>query len=135
MQKVILKLRIASLLLISAGYGWAGGHYIPADSVLSAYIFQVIILTILIILSIRFLGTSTSDGAKKLGSTTGLTIFVTLSLLINIANIIHGSLYANKVSFGSHNSFADLVPIVFIITGATLWLFTLTEKNKLKMNV
>jgi hypothetical protein len=127
MQKVILKLRIASLLLISAGYGWAGGHYIPVDSPLPAYLFQLIILSILIILCIRFLSSSEPGSMKKHTSKRGLTIFASLSLLVNIANVIHGSLYSNKSSFGSHNSFADLVPIGLIMTGATLWLFTLTQ--------
>jgi hypothetical protein len=127
-QKVALKLRITSLLLISAGYGWAGGHYIPANSVLPAYIFQLIILSILIVLGSRYLGLSESDNVKKRGARNGLTIFAALSLFANIVNVIHGSLSANKFSFGSHNSFADLVPIVLIISGTSLWLIALTKK-------
>ena len=128
MKKNNLKLRIASIILISAGYGWAGGHYIPSDSPAAAYIFQLIIITILLILCIGFLNLSENGRLRSHWPIRGLSIFTALSLLINIANIIHGAFYSGKSSFGSHNSFADLVPIGLIITGAILWLITLFQK-------
>jgi hypothetical protein len=54
----------------------------------------------------------------------GLTIFSLITLIINVLNIVHGAISSGKNSFGSHNSFADLVPIGLIIAGAVLWLVT-----------
>ena len=112
MKKYLSRIRSASIILISAGYGWAGGHYIPLNAPLLAYGFQFVIIAIILIL-----GT---------GSVKGFTIFASLSLLINILNIIHGAFNSGKDSFGSHNTFADLVPIGLIIMGAVLWLTTLS---------
>jgi hypothetical protein len=118
-------IRCASIILISAGYGWAGGHYIPVNSSILAYAFQFIIIGILLILGIRFLSLTENEKHKRNWSVKGLSIFSALSLLINILNIVHGAYNSDIHSFGSHNSFADLVPIVLIIIGTGLWLSTI----------
>jgi hypothetical protein len=125
MKKYLYGIRSAAIILISAGYGWAGGHYIPANSPIIAYSFQFIIITILLILGIRFLSLSENEKHKRNWSITGLTIFSSLSLLINVLNIVHGAYNSDKASYGSHNTFADLVPISIIIIGTVLWLITL----------
>ena len=51
---------------------------------------------------------------------TALNIFAALTLVVNVANVIRGA--ANGSPFGSHNSFADLVPIGFIVIGDVIWL-------------
>lgn len=112
-------LRIAALFLMTAGYGWAGGHFIPANAPFWAYLFQFAVLLILLTFAIGFL----RPAARW--STLGLTIFAALTLLINAANIIRGA--TNSSSFGSHNSFADLVPIGLIIFGDALWLLTILQ--------
>jgi hypothetical protein len=120
MEKYLHKIRIVSVILLAAGYGWAGGHYIPADSNLLAYFFQFAVISI-----IAGLGMNYTRYAK------GLTIFSLITLVINILNIIHGFFSSGKNSFGSHNTFADLVPVLLIIGGSVLWLLTLTfKKNK-----
>jgi hypothetical protein len=111
--------RLAALFLITAGYGWAGGHFIPANAPFWAYLFQFAVLLILLTFAIGFL----RPAARW--STRGLTIFAALTLLINAANIIRGA--TNSGSFGSHNSFADLVPIGLIIFGDALWLLTILQ--------
>ena len=115
MRKYLSQIRSAAIILISAGYGWAGGHYIPLNAPLLAYGFQFVIIAIILIL-----GT---------GSVKGFTIFASLSLLINILNIIHGAFSSDKTSFGSHNTFADLVPIGLIMMGAILYLTTLSPAS------
>ena len=110
---------IAAVMLLSAGYGWAGGHYIPADSNFPAYLFQFVVLSIVIWLGINFTRYNR-----------GLTIFSIISLVINILNIVHGAVSTDKNSFGSHNTFADLVPILIIIGGAALWLLSVILKKR-----
>jgi hypothetical protein len=131
MGRNIFKARIVSIILIAIGYGWAGGHYIPVNSPPIAYAFQLIVIIILLILGVRFLSLPETEKNKSHWSIRGLSIFSIISLLINIANIIHGAMNEGKASFGSHNSFADLVPIGLIIMGTCLWLTTLPiQKQK-----
>ncbi len=121
-------IRSAAIILIATGYGWAGGHYISSNAVPVAYIFQVVVIAFLLLFGIKYLSTSQVEQSRRKLAVIGLTIFSVLSLLANIFNIIHG--IHNKTSYGSHNSFADLVPIVIIITGTSLWLFGMVRKTK-----
>ena len=118
-----LTLRLWSILLLAAGYGWAGGHFIPGDAPLWAYAFQFCMLLVLFLLATGFLkavagGVTSSRGLRR--NSIGLTIYAALTLLINIANIVRGS--GQDVHYGSKNTFADLVPIGLIIAGDLLWL-------------
>ena len=124
------KLRIAAIILISAGYGWAGGHYIPANSPVVAYSFQFIIITFLLLASIKYLSTNEIERQQSNWSVIALSIFSILSLVVNILNIIHGAYTTDPNSYGSHNTLADLVPIGFIILGTLLWISTMFRKGK-----
>ena len=118
-------LRCAALILLAAGYGWAGGHFIPAGSSPWAYGFQGIILLLLLIFGVGFLTAAVGAPAapKRLRwNTRALSIFAGLTLMINIANILQGA--TGKSAYGSHNSFEDLVPIGMIIAGDVIWLLT-----------
>jgi hypothetical protein len=118
MKEYLHKTRIASVILMAAGYGWAGGHYIPADSNLLAYLFQFAVISLIAVLGMNY-----TRYIK------GLTVFSFITLIINISNIVHGLVSSDKNSFGSHNTFADLVPIILIIGGSVLWLLTVTFKK------
>ena len=126
----VYKIRIASILLISAGYGWAGGHYIPVNSPITAYLFQIVIILILLVLGIKFFTLPENEKNNNNRTIKSLSIFSALSLVINILNIVHGFFNYNPNSFGSHNTFADLVPISIIIIGTALWLLTLIKNKK-----
>jgi len=124
MKSTIYKIRCTSIIIISAGYGWAGGHYIPVNSSILAYSFQFVILLILVVLGIKFFSLPENEKNKNNRTVKGLTIFSALSFVINILNIIHGFFNHDLNSFGSHNSFVDLVPISIIIAGTGLWLLS-----------
>jgi len=126
----VYKIRSASILLISAGYGWAGGHYIPVNSPITAYLFQIVIILILLVLGIKFFTLPENEKNNNNRTIKSLSIFSALSLVINILNIVHGFFNHNPNSFGSHNTFADLVPISIIIIGTALWLLTLIKNKK-----
>ena len=116
--------RCASIIIIAAGYGWAGGHYIPAESHLVAYLFQFLIISAILIFGITYITRPETSRPQSHWSTKGLTIFSALMFLLNVFNIIHG-IYATDIhSPGSHNSFADVVPIAVILIGTGLWLLT-----------
>ena len=124
------KIQCAAIILIASGYGWAGGHYIPANSNIYAYLFQFIVLGILVLFAIKFLSLPENKRNNSTWVIKRLTIFSIVSFIINVANIVHGAFNSNPTSFGSHNSFADLVPIAFLIVGSGLWLTTVFIKNK-----
>jgi hypothetical protein len=117
----ISKIRGAAIILIADGYGWAGGHYIPANSGLLEYLFQFIVIGVLLALAVKFFSMTEAERLKRNGTITGLNIFSAFSLVINILNIVHGAFNKNAQSFGSHNTFADLVPIVILLIGSGLW--------------
>ena len=125
----ITTLRVWSILLLAAGYGWAGGHFIPADAPLVAYIFQFCMLGILFALAITFLKALTAHRAASSltkRAVTGLTIYAILTLIINIANIVHGIKHTDR--YGFHGTLADTIPIVLIIAGDLTWLLTIRRR-------
>jgi len=129
-MKMKFKLQCSAILLIAAGYGWAGGHYIPTDANIFAYLFQLVVLGVLLFLALAFLSLPEKQRLSRYWPVKGLTIFSILSFVINIANIIHGAYNSRPNAFGSHNTFADLVPITFLITGSGLWLLTVFIKTR-----
>ncbi|HEY2582415.1 MAG TPA: hypothetical protein VGI43_11445 [Mucilaginibacter sp.] len=124
-KTLIFKLKVTAIILVAAGYGWAGGHFIPQDSQLFVYFFQFIILLILLILSIGFFNPQVVGGQVRPHSRwgiIGLNVFTAITLVINIANIIHGFNNTGHDAFGSHNTLADLVPMGIIMIGDIVWL-------------
>ncbi len=135
-------LRCIALILLTAGYGWAGGHFIPAASSPWAYVFQFVILLLLLVFGVGFLtaaaavaatvgtpaasiatATAATAASKRLRrNVRALSIFAGLTLIINIANIVQGAIGGN--AYGSHNTFGDLVPIGMILAGDAIWLRT-----------
>lgn len=124
MQTRHFAIRLAALLLMLTGYGWAGGHYIPADAPLVAYLFQFLVIGFLFSMGLLvFANADRSSPGRR--AATALGVFAGLSLLINIANVVHGALTHDPHAFGSHNTFADLVPITLLIAGSGLWVSTM----------
>ncbi len=130
-MKIHFKTRTMAIVLLAAGYGWAGGHYIPADSPFVAYIFQFVVIGFLLVAAAVFLTPAAAGTQTRRWPVTALSIFSVLSMLINIGNIIHGAVNTDPHSFGSHNSFADLVPIAIILIGSGLWISTMLQRNGL----
>jgi len=127
-----IKTRAVAVILLAAGYGWAGGHYIPADSPFVAYIFQLVVIGFLLVAVAGFLTTATIGTQTRRWPVRALSIFSILSMLINIGNVIHGAVNTDPHGFGSHNSFADLVPIAIILAGSGLWISTLLPRGGVK---
>jgi hypothetical protein len=130
MKKNFFKTRYAAIILIAAGYGWAGDHYILANSSVLAYLFQFITIIALVITGISSLSISENEKHTSNWAVTGLGIFSALLLLINILNIIHDAVSSRIHSFGFHNSLADLVPVALLVTGNVLWVISIVRSIK-----
>ena len=89
MKKSFFRTRFAAIILIAAGYGWEGGHFIPANASFMPYMFQFIIIVVLLVMGIGSLSISDNEKNKSNWPITGISIFSILLLLINILNIIH----------------------------------------------
>jgi hypothetical protein len=130
-MKPNLTLRTGALLLIAAGYGWAGGHFIPEGSPTAAYLFQGCMILVLLTCSAGYLGSvvrSTDPrGARRW--MIALTVYTALTLLINVANVIQGAVSHGTNAYGSHNTVADLIPIGMIVGGDIVWLLGLRRRN------
>jgi hypothetical protein len=124
------KTRSAAIILMAAGYGWAGGHYIPSNSPLVAYLFQFIIIAVLLLFGVKFFGTAENKNDKGNWAIKGLNIFSVLFFLVNVLNIVHGFFNTDPSAFGSHNTFADLVPIIIILTSSGLWIVPVFSRKK-----
>jgi len=127
MKKNFFKIRYAAIILIAAGYGWAGGHYIPAHSSMLIYLFQFGIIVTLLIMGITFLSIPESEKNKSNWSMTGISILLILSLLINILNVIHGVHNSGSNYFDTYNNFASLAPVALLVTGNGLWVTTIVQ--------
>jgi hypothetical protein len=81
-------------------------------------------LLLLTIFAIGFLrsaiGPKAAMAARTNRNLVALNLFAALTLIVNVVNVIRGS--ANTGTFGSHNTFSDLVPIGLIVIGDLLWL-------------
>jgi hypothetical protein len=130
MKSNFFKTRFAAIILIAAGYVWAGSHYIPSHPTMPAYLFQCIIITALLILGIRSLTVLESEQHKSSWPVTVFSIFSVLLLLINIMNSIHRGHISTANFLGLHNSFANLVPVAFLITGNILWVISIVLSIK-----
>jgi hypothetical protein len=124
-MRTFFKTRCSAIILIAAAYGWAGGHYIPSNSNIFAYLFQFIILAFVLLSGISFLGNIESKSSNRNWAVKGLSVFSVISFLLNILNMVHGAINKDMHSFGSHNTFADLVPIVILLIGSGLWIITI----------
>jgi hypothetical protein len=129
-MNTIFKARSAAIILMAAGYGWAGGHYIPANSDLIAYLFQFVLVGAILLAGVAFLSNSETIKDKRNWAIISLSILSVAFFVIDVANIVHGFFNTNPNSFGSHNTFADLVPIVIILFGSGLWILTLLTKRR-----
>src|SRR6266446_10268091 len=100
MKQYFFKTRFAAIILFTAGYGWAGGYYIPSNSHSLDYVIQFIIIVALLIMGIRSLSILENEKHKINWSVTGLSIFSVVLLLINILHFIHWGHHFSTNSFG-----------------------------------
>ncbi len=94
---------------------------------------QLAIILILLVLSVAFLTlpkASALRGIRGGWPVIALMVFTILSLLLNIGNVIQGAHNNSSDAFGSHNTPADLFPIMLIMTGNLLWIATLFSSTK-----
>lgn len=126
-SQTVHNLRFSAVILLAAGYGWAGGHFYPVNSPWWAYFFQYVVLGLLLFLSLGFFAEQQTQRKKKIYFL-ALSIFTAITGVLNIINLLHG--FNNATSFGSHNTLSDIIPLAFLLLGSILWLITLVSAKR-----
>jgi hypothetical protein len=124
-----LKLRVAAIVLMAAGWGWISGNFVQPVTYtfgIIADILHVLPLVALLLLSMAFFRTSdtlpgtvtTSKGAR-----------MGISIIALVAFIILGALNPDPNSVGVH-SFEDWMPVIVLGAGTLLWLVALVPLRR-----
>lgn len=130
-----LKLQIAAIVLMAAGWGWISGNFVQPVTYtfgIIADILHVLPLVALLLLSMAFFRTSdtlpgtvtTSKGARM-----GISIIALFSILALVAFIILGAINPDPNSVGVH-SFEDWMPVIVLGAGTLLWLVALVPLRR-----
>ena len=118
--------QIAGIILLAAGWGWAGANFTPADSPWWNYLLHTIPILILLVLSLGFFrARDAHQSARPNGgwANIGLSIFAGISFIGYIAGIILGA--SNPNSAYGISTTGDWFAAVILILGGLVWLTTL----------
>jgi hypothetical protein len=118
--------QIAGIILLAAGWGWAGANFTPSDASWWNYLLHTIPILILLVLSLGFFRASDAhQSARSNGgwANIGLSIFAGISFIGYIAGIILGA--TNPNSQYSISTIGDWFAAVILILGGLVWLTTL----------
>lgn len=123
--------QIAGIILLAAGWGWAGANFTPSDSLWWNYLLHAIPILLLLVFSLGFF--SVSDDHERAGSNgswakIGLSIFAAISFFGFIAGIILG--VSNPNSAYGISTVGDWVAAVILILGGLVWLTTLISVRR-----
>ncbi|HEX6480775.1 MAG TPA: hypothetical protein VF043_18200 [Ktedonobacteraceae bacterium] len=118
--------QIAGIILLAAGWGWAGANFTPSDSQWWNYLLHAIPILLLLVLSLGFF--SGSGDHERAGSnggwaSIGLSIIAGISFIGYIVGIILGT--SNPNSAYGISTFGDWVAAIILILGGLSWLTTL----------
>lgn len=134
-QTSILKLQVAAIVLMAAGWGWISGNFVQPVTYtfgIIADILHVLPLVALLLLSMAFFRASDTlpqTVTPSKGTRMGISIIALFSILALVAFIILGAINPDPNSVGVH-SFEDWMPVVVLGAGTLLWLASLVPLRR-----
>lgn len=123
--------QIVGIILLAAGWGWAGANFTPTDSQWWNYLLHTIPILLLLVLSLGFFSVSDDHDraeSKSGWANIGLSILAGISFIGFIAGIILGVSNPNG-AFGITTT-GDWVAAVMLILGGLIWLTTLIPVSR-----
>ncbi len=123
----ISKLQVAAILLMTAGWGWNGGNFTPADAPFINPLLHTIPVLLLLVMSLQILrvrGTQERFESNANWATVAVSVFAVVSIIGCIVMIVLGATNPDPNSVGVH-SLEDWFPVVILNMGTFLWLATL----------
>ena len=123
---VVSKLKVAAVILMTAGWGWIGGNFTPLGASIWNYLAHCITIVLLLIISMQMFRMSDSREQAKAhpGVNIAMSVLAVLSIIGCIVMVTLGLINPDPNSVGVHN-FADWFPTVILNMGTFLWLGTL----------
>ena len=134
-QTSILKLQVAAIVLMAAGWGWISGNFVQPVTYtfgIIADILHVLPLVALLLLSMAFFRASDTlpqTVTPSKGARMGISIIAMFSILALAVFIILGAINPDPNSVGVH-SFEDWMPVVVLGAGTLLWLASLVPLRR-----
>ena len=125
-QKFIFKLQTTAIILLTAGWGWAGGNFtagLPLWNML-LHCIPILLLLAISLQIFRIRGTQHDAESDARGSMIGMSIFAIVSIIGAIVLVVLGATNPDPNSVGVHNLW-DWFPTIIIIGSSLLWLTTL----------
>jgi hypothetical protein len=123
--------QIIGIILMAAGWGWAGANFTPSDSQWWNYLLHAIPILLLLVLSLGFFSVSGDhERARTNGglANVGLSIFAGISFIGYIVGIILGVI--NPSSQYGISTTGDWFVAVMLILGGFVWLTTLVPVHR-----
>lgn len=125
-SNAISKLQITAILLMTAGWGWTDGNFIPVGSAVGNYLAHCIPLVLLLIMGVqmfRMFDSRQKAEAHIRRVNIAMSVFAGVSIIGCLVLIALGIINPDPNSVGVHN-FADWFPTVILNMGTFLWLGT-----------
>ena len=127
----IYKLQVTAIVLMVAGWGWAGGNFssgLPLWNVL----LHLVPLLWLLGHTLQFFRTPEAGqgtAARKRGTDIGISVFAIVTLIACTVLVVLGIANPNPDSVGVHNLW-DWVSTIILFVGTFLWLGTLIPARR-----
>lgn len=121
------KLKVAAVVLMTAGWGWIGGNFTPVGASIWNYLLHCISIVLLLLMSVqmfRLAGSRQQTEAPTGWVNIAMSIFAVVSIIGCIVLITLGIVNPDPNSVGVHN-FADWFPTIILNMGTFLWLATM----------
>lgn len=132
-QNFTFKLQIVALILMAAGWGWAGGNFSSGMPLWNVLLHCIPILLLLIIGLQIFRVRGTNQGAEShaRGAEIGMTVFTVVTIISTTVLVILGVSNSDPNSVGVHNLW-DWFPTILLYMSALLWLATLIPARRVQ---
>ncbi|HKF38294.1 MAG TPA: hypothetical protein VKB35_15465 [Ktedonobacteraceae bacterium] len=126
-ERVISRLQVAAIILMAAGFGWAGGNFTPSDAPFWNPLLHTIPIVLILIFGLpmlRMRGTHQYIESHAGWANVGMSVFAVIAIAFVIVAVVLGATNPNPNAFGV-KTVEDWFPAVIIIVGSLLWLRTL----------
>lgn len=130
-QSFISKLQITAIILLTAGWGWAGGNFsagLPLWNML-LHCIPILLLLVMSLQIFRVRGAQQGVESNARGARIGMSIFAIVSIIGAIVLVVLGATNPDPNSVGVHNLW-DWFPTIIIIGSSLLWLTTLISVRR-----
>lgn len=115
-----LRLGMAAIVIMAAGFGWVGGNFSTATDTMPVKV-AITLGHLIFPVALALLAGLLAVNPKSVATGRTVTAVAWLSVLLVVVSTGYALAHPNPNAFGPHN-FADYTAIVILLAGAVLWL-------------